>query len=171
MYFKLRHTIINSLPFKKEKIINNSDNPQVEKRPKFFSQNHLFPKSKKKLLPKIYFYTLFFGGLLYLLYGLFPGLRSCPAIFGETVCAPFGIYMVLIASLPGYLIVANILKFLPPIPWLISLIIVIMVSFYIYYMAGKYLDGYGVKKTEEKIGGFVVLFFVILLLAFLLLSV
>lgn len=106
-----------------------------------------------RILPLFYFFVLILSLLLTGLYVIFPGLTLCSSIFGETICTPAGVLIALIASLPGYLIVGNILSADSTVPVVLSFTLVIVVSILFYYLAGKLLDKLkkGKLTTEEII--------------------
>ena len=104
----------------------------------------------KFVLPTIYLLILIFGLLISVLYIFIPSFQICPVIFAQKVCAPVGIYIALFASLPGYILVGNILNFLVGVPWGISLIIVVLITTGFYFLIGLFIDNYKKSNRERK---------------------
>ena len=77
---------------------------------------------------------------------------------------PFGLFLAMIVSIPGYFIGGNILKFFPKMPVLSSMLAVFIVSFFFYRYLGKLIDKLrkGIVSTEEKVKVIVVISFFIL---------
>ena len=101
----------------------------------------------KKLLPKLYIFGLVLGLILSLLYTIYPSFVFCSSFFGDDFCTPIGLFLAIILSLPGYLIVGNILPFLPAVPIVVSLISVLVLSGAIYYFIGLFIDK--LKKVKR----------------------
>jgi len=121
----------------------------------------------RKVLPLIYFFVLAIGGILTLVYAFVPKFTACSSLFGEEFCTPFGIMLMLAASLPGYIIAGNLLFFIiKDLHWAWSLMIVIVASTLIYYLIGLGLDKVKSRPMNpENISKVsIVVFFVILLL-------
>ena len=134
-------------------------------------------KEYKKLLPKLYVFGLVLGLILSLLYTIYPSLVYCTSFFGDDFCTPVGLFLAIMLSLPGYLIVGNILPFLPTIPIVVSVISVLVLAGAIYYFIGLFIDKLKkVKRAKRgrtfessKITIFIVGFFVLILIIFLIL--
>lgn len=126
-----------------------------EKLRKFFSNDF------KKLLPQLYLGIIILGLVLTLLFTIFPSLQVCSSIFGDDFCTPTGLFIGMIASIPGYLIVGNVLGLFQEIPLFISLILVVLVSFVIYFAFGLLLDkafkGNASKSTKSIVAVFIML--------------
>ena len=135
--------------------------------PKFISKR--IPQEYKKRFLYGYILLLILGVFLTLVYAFVPSFTTCSALFGTMFCTPTGIFIALFASLPGYLLAGNALSFLPDVPWIVSLISVIIVSGIFYYMVGKFLDRQKGKKftTESFVRSVIILTLVILVLLLL----
>lgn len=126
--------------------------------------------SLKILLPALYIIVLLMSLLISILYIFIPSLQICPVIFAQKVCAPVGIYIALFASLPGYILVGNILNFLVGVSWGISLAIVILVTVGFYFLVGLFLENYKKRNRAGKtklliwtiFGSFLILFLILL---------
>ncbi len=119
----------------------------------------------KKLLPLSYFFLLLVGVLLTLVYSFVHSLVFCSSIFGTQFCTPVGIFVVLCASLPGYLISGNILTFIGELPWALSFAIVILTSVIFYYLLGLFIDQLKSRKLNaENVSKVIVLIFFAMLL-------
>ncbi len=126
------------------------------------------PKEFKKLFLLIYFLILVLGVILTLAYAFFHNLTVCSSLFGENFCTPMGLFLILLASLPGYIIAGNILKFLPDLPWVISLMLVIAVSCAFYFLVGSFIDGLRKKKiTIPEVNKIIIILSLFLLLLLL----
>ncbi|MCH7641608.1 hypothetical protein IID22_05435 [Patescibacteria group bacterium] len=134
-------------------------------------------KEFKKLLPQIYLSGLIFSFVLTLLFTIYPSLTICSGLFGDDFCTPAGLFFGVLLSLPGYLIVGNILPLLPVVPIVVSLILVLVFSGAVYYFIGLFIDKLKkVKRVKRgrtvkssKITVFIVAFFVFILIIFLIL--
>lgn len=129
-----------------------------------------FRKDSKILLPKIYLVILAFGFILTLLYAAFPGLTICSSFFGEEFCTPAGIYLGLMASLPGYVIAGNLLSSFNELPAVISFITVILTSGLFYFLLGLLIDKVRFKKFS-KLAILIISALVILLIILIILLV
>ncbi len=120
----------------------------------------------RKVLPLFYFLFLVLGGILTLVYAFIPEFTACSSIFGEKFCTPYGIFLMLVVSLPGYLIAGNILFFIKELHWGVSLIIVAATSALFYYLLGFGLDKLKSKalNAENVSKILIIMFFVILFL-------
>lgn len=95
----------------------------------------------KKLLPSFYIFVVIFGLVLTgIHYAFFPKMFLCSSFFGEQICTPAGIFIVVLASLPGYLIAGNILKFLTEIPGFTSFVVIFLSSVLFYFGVGYLVD-------------------------------
>lgn len=128
-------------------------------------------RNLRKVLPLSYSLILVIGGILTLVYAFVPGFVTCTSIFGERFCTPTGIFLMLIVSLPGYLIAGNVLFFIDVLPSALSLLIVALTSFIFYFLLGLSLEKFSSSKlTAEKMSKiFVVGFFVVLVILVLIL--
>jgi len=104
------------------------------------------PKQLSRLMLFVYVSVLVIGIILTIAYVFFHDLTVCSSLFGESFCTPLGIFIALTASLPGYIIVGNILKFFPELPWVVSLVIVTVVSGAFYFFLGTFIDRLKTKK-------------------------
>lgn len=128
----------------------------------------------KKLLPIFYISGLILGLVLTLLYTIYPSLVVCSSLFGEDFCTPAGLFLGGILSLPGYLIVGNVLQFLPAQPIALSLIFVLVITAVTYYLLGLLIDKLKMAKRSwvsksSKITTFVLSSFIVLLILYLIL--
>lgn len=124
-------------------------------------------------LPFFYFLALLISIFISLLYFLFPKLVYCLNIGFESVCAPLGVYTGLVISLPGYILVGNILSnftFGSSMPWIITLMLVLGVSTGVYFFIGKLMDKMMLKPKEDRLKILVISAFALLLLFFIYLS-
>lgn len=126
-----------------------------------------FKKDFKLLLPQIYALVLLFGFILTLLYAAFPSLSICSSFFGEEFCTPAGIYIGLMASLPGYVVAGNLLSSFNELPSGLSFMAVIVTSALFYYLLGMLIDKARKKTTSKPVIVIISLF--LLLLTFLVL--
>ena len=93
----------------------------------------------KLLLPTTYVLSLFLGLILYLIYKIIPAFNTtfCINLGGRQVCTLAGIYIYTLTSLPGYIVLGSIIKYLPfTLPVIISFILIIFVNLVIYYLLG-----------------------------------
>ena len=122
-------------------------------------------KELKKLLLTIYILGLAVSLVLTLFYAFVPSFVTCSSLFGEEFCTPTGLFVAFFLSLPGYLVVGNLLSKLPEIPWLVSLILVIVFSGVFYFFLGAFIDKQKTRKmTLEAFSKFIIyLIFAILL--------
>lgn len=104
----------------------------------------------KKLLPIAYFAFLMLGVLLTFLYSFIHSLTTCSSLFGTDFCTPTGIFIALLASLPGYMISGNLLEFIGELPWGLSFAIVMGTSFVFYYLLGMFIDNFRAKKMDSE---------------------
>ena len=101
----------------------------------------LTKRNFKKLLPVTYIFFVAFGLVLTgIHYAFFPRLAICSSFFGESFCTPAGIFIAIIASLPGYLIAGNILKFTTELPGYVSFVLVFLTSYGFYYLLGLVIE-------------------------------
>ncbi len=105
-------------------------------------------KSKEftKIIPLIYVIGMVIGLLFTIAYAFFHNLVVCSTFFGQEFCTPTGIFIALMLSLPGYVIAGNLLSLIPNFPWIISLVVVIVVSASFYYLLGWLID----QKRSKK---------------------
>ena len=127
-------------------------------------------KDFRVLFIQIYAIILLIAFILTLLFAAFPSLIVCSNFFGEEFCTPTGLYLGLLASLPGYVVAGNILSSFNEIPAGLSFIIVIATSGLFYFLLGLLIDKARFKKFKKSeiiiIAAFVtLLLFTILLLA------
>ncbi|OGM05325.1 hypothetical protein A2715_05610 [Candidatus Woesebacteria bacterium RIFCSPHIGHO2_01_FULL_39_32] len=113
----------------------------------FLSFKKFLPKNFRKAFLLLYIFGLVLGLILTLVYAFVPSFVTCASFFAENFCTPAGIFLILALSLPGYLVAGNILALLPEIPWVPSLIIVIVTSGAFYFLIGLLID----KKRRKKI--------------------
>jgi len=97
-------------------------------------------KDFRILIPQIYGLILLFGFVLTLLYAAFPSLTICSNLFGDNFCTPAGIYLGLMASLPGYVIAGNLLTSFNTLPAGVSFFVVILSSALVYFVIGALID-------------------------------
>lgn len=126
--------------------------------------------SARRFLLTLYIFLVILGVIVTLLYLVVPSLSACPTMFGLRICAPLGIYVILFSSIPGYMIAGNFFSYYPDIPWYVSFLIVLVVSFIFYYAVGLFIDKLRDKDSEKRnvvviIGSFVIFLVVFLLLA------
>jgi len=129
-----------------------------------------FKKDFRILFIQIYLIVLLIAFILALLFAAFPSLIICSSFFGEEFCTPTGLYLGLLASLPGYVVAGNLLSSFNEIPAVLSFIIVIATSGLFYFLLGLLIDKAKNKKFKKSeiiiIAAFVtLLLFTILLLA------
>jgi len=139
-----------------------------------FRERKLFSKIKKKIniigyrktLPLIYLFILILGAVLTFVYAFVHSLVVCSSVFGTDFCTPTGIFIALIASLPGYVIAGNVLSFVGEVHWFLSFVIVIMTSFTFYYLLGYLIDKIKIRKfyAENLSKIIVIIFFSVLLI-------
>lgn len=138
-----------------------------------FSKARLLSNLRKKglkiVLPFAYLLFLVVGLLLYLTHTLFPRLVVCLNIFGGRVCSSIGVLITTVVSLPGYIVVGIILSnFVDKVPVAISLFLVVVISFLIYFAVGFILDKIGRVKIIPKMSLQNLILAIFLILAFLL---
>lgn len=129
-----------------------------------------FKKDFRILFPRIYFSVIIFGFILTLLYAAIPSLIICSSFFGEEFCTPAGIYLGLMASLPGYVVAGNLLSSFNELPSVLSFLAVIATSGIFYYFLGVLIDK-ARKKKFTKTGLIIISTFVALLIFLILLLV
>lgn len=124
-------------------------------------------KFKRSLL-LLYFFILFSGLILTFIYAFIPSFVTCSSLFGNNFCTPTGIFIALLASLPGYIISGNILFFTKDLPWGLSFVIVIAASALFYFILGMLIDSIRVKSlnTEKVSKLLITIAFLILFLLF-----
>lgn len=132
-------------------------------------QRGLKNREYKVLMPLTYLACLVVGTIVSLLYFKFPNLVLCLPVLGQPVCAPTGIYIGLLVSLPGYVLASKVFALLPEIHWILSFIVVVALSFGSYFLLGKFIDRYKPNSSESKVSALVLIFFAALLLVFLIL--
>ncbi len=121
----------------------------------------------RKILPLIYLLLLLLGLVLTIIYAFVHSFVICSSLFGTNFCTPTGIYIALLASIPGYIISGNILYYIGEIPWLISFIVVIITSLVFYYLVGLIIDKYKSKSPSfENISKIIIIIFFCLLFLF-----
>jgi hypothetical protein len=123
---------------------------------------------KRRVIPFLYLVLILLGVVLSIIGSLSGTLEVCLKMFGNEICAPLGVYIILIASIPGYLIVGNLLPFLSEIQWFYSMILVVIISFIFYFLSGYSIDKFRrAKNFRKKTEIFVIASFIILLLIFI----
>lgn len=138
------------------------------------SHVHLIPK--RKVLPVSYLILVAIGFSLSLVSVFVPFLNMCSSPFGSKICAPFGMYIIVAASFPGYLAIGLLQAYIRvvTIPETLSLILVGVLSVAFYYGVGRFLDRRGTRQVffQNKIVAIVSISFVTLiaLLLYLLLA-
>lgn len=127
------------------------------------------PKEFKKLFLFAYIFVLLTSIILTLVYAFVPTFTTCSSLFGEKFCTPTGIFLALFASLPGYLLAGNALSFLPDVPWIISLVAVVIVSGIFYYLLGFVIDKQRGKKftSDSFVKSVIILSLVVFILLLL----
>ena len=128
-----------------------------------------FKKDFRVLFIQIYLIVLLVAFILTLLFAAFPSLIVCSSFFGEEFCTPTGLYLGLLASLPGYVVAGNLLSSFNEIPVALSYVIVVSTSGLFYFLLGLLIDKVKNKKFKRSeiiiISAFVtLLLFTILLL-------
>lgn len=131
-----------------------------------------FKKDLKILFPQLYFLGLIVSLVVTLLFAIYPSLTICSSIFGEEFCTPTGLFMGMIISIPGYLIVGNVLSFFPAIPLVASLFLVLVVTALLYFLAGLLIDKLLKAKRNKstrpnKVTTYITLSFIVLVILFL----
>lgn len=132
---------------------------------------NFFRKDFKVLLPQLYFLGLLLSVVLTLLFTIYPSLVSCSNFFGEEICTPTGLFIGIILSLPGYLIVGNVLPYLPAIPIGISFVLVLVLTAFLYSLLGRFIDklrklNKAKIKKANKITVFIIASFILLVVLF-----
>lgn len=127
-------------------------------------------KDKRILFIQIYIIILLIAFILTLLYAAFPSFIVCSNFFGEEFCTPAGIYIGLMASLPGYVVAGNLLSSFNELPSVLSFLAVIVTSLLFYYLLGILIDK-ARKKKFTKTGLIIISTFVALLIFLILLLV
>jgi len=128
----------------------------------------------KLLLPLIYVFALIFGLFLYLVYKIIPAFDAtfCLNLGGREVCTLAGIYIYTLASLPGYIVLGSVLKFLPfELPVALSYILLIFVNLAIYFLLGAGFQKLIKEKNDPQklIYTLIVFIFLFLLAVYLIL--
>ena len=122
----------------------------------------------KKALPLFYLFVLILSIILTLVYAFIPKFIACSSLFGEQFCTPFGIYLGLLISFPGYIVSGNILSFVKDLPWGISFFIVVTTSFLFYFLTGLIIDNFkGKPLNAENISKLLIIILFPVLLLFL----
>ena len=96
-----------------------------------------------------------------LLFTLYPSLETCSSLLGDYFCTPTGLFLAMVASIPGYLLVGNIVTYLPTLPVWVSLILVFIVTTIIYFAFGLLIDKLFSEK-KSKVTAFIIVSFIIL---------
>ena len=124
----------------------------------------LVKKGFRFILPRLYVKIVILGFVLAGLYTIFPKLIFCGSYIGSKFCMPYGLFVAMVVSLPGYFIGGNILKFLPGVPIIASTLAVFIVSYIFYLYLGRLIDKLrkGLVSTEEKVKTVIVVSFFIL---------
>lgn len=122
---------------------------------------NFFKKDTRVVLIQLYLFVIVFGFVLTLLYAAYPSLLTCSKFFGDEFCTPTGIFVGLLASIPGYVVAGNVLSSFNQLPGWLSLTIVIATSVFFYYLIGLVIDKLrrGKLSLAEKI---VIVAFIIL---------
>jgi len=107
-------------------------------------------KGFRVFIPSIYAFLVLIGVLAYIINLFAPKIEVCPTFFGAKVCAPIGVYIVLVSSMPGYFLVGKLIGIASSVAWYVSLVFVLLASFLIYYLIGVFIDGYKAKKTSTE---------------------
>ncbi len=103
--------------------------------------------SYKKFFLSLYILGLLLGVILVFFGTFIPSLITCSKIFGVSFCTSTGVFLILLLSLPGYLIAGNLMSFMREIPWSISLMIVVVTSGLFYFFIGFLID----KKRKKEL--------------------
>jgi hypothetical protein len=128
-------------------------------------------KPPRLILPMLYISIVFLGFIVALINLFTDILTICPTFFGSSVCAPLGVYIGLIVSIPGYIIATNLLPFVGDLIWFFSLVIVIIISLLFYTFLGWMIEIFkSDKRTDEKVKLLIILVFSVLLLVVILFS-
>lgn len=99
----------------------------------------------------VYLLVIVSGLILYVSYIMFPSFdfSLCLNLKQNQICTVFGLYLTVISSLPGYIIVGTILNaFFYILPSWFTYLLVIIVSAVIYYAIGKYFDKLNSSKND-----------------------
>lgn len=104
----------------------------------------------KKIVPLIYLITLVIGIVLTFIYTFIHSFVTCSSLFGTDFCTPTGIFVVLFASLPGYIISGNLLSFIKDIPSSVSFAVVILTSIVFYFLLGLLIDKFRSRKMSAE---------------------
>lgn len=120
----------------------------------------------KVLLPTIYIGGLAIGFILTLLFAAFPQLVTCSSLLGEEFCAPTGLFLFVLLSLPGYLIMGNIANFVPQLPMSITLFFTVGLSGFIYFFLGLAIDSVIKKKLTTRLATIYIIIASIIVLLF-----
>lgn len=126
-----------------------------------------FKKDLKIVLVRLYLLGLVISVILVLLFATFPSLVVCSQFLGLEFCTPTGIFLGLIISIPGYIIAGNLLARVENIPWLISLLAIVLTSLGFYYYLGLAIDKFKKADIKGKVKVVVVSAFAVLLVLLL----
>lgn len=108
-------------------------------------------REARVLLPLLYILVLILGFNIALFAGSSDLLTTCSGFLGEEVCTPTGIFIALVASIPGYIIAGNIFPDQLGLPWILSLIIIVVVSGLFYYLLGFGVDRLRKEKPTTEV--------------------
>jgi hypothetical protein len=122
-----------------------------------------FSGSLSQVFLRTYILLLIFSFFVAILWYVFPVLETCLVMFGHSICAPAGIYIGLLLSMPGYLLFANILSGFPEVHWFISLSVVVAGSALVYLMIGLLIDKYRAENSYGRTKLIAITAFVMLL--------
>jgi uncharacterized membrane protein len=126
-------------------------------------------RSLKVLLPTIYVGGLIIGFILTLLFAAFPQLVVCSSLLGEEFCAPTGLVLFLVLSLPGYLIMGNVASLAPQLSMTVTLFFTVGLSGLIYFFLGLAVDSVVRRKLTTRLATIYIIIASIIILLFALL--
>lgn len=136
----------------------------------------LFIKRNPKFIaPITYVLILVLGLFLMEIAKIIPGfkLQGCVNLGGQDVCTLFGVYIATVVSLPGYILLGGLLRFLGlNFPQFESYIMLLLVNIIVYYLAGSLsIKLISIRKNPDKLVTYVIIsLLTILIITFLLLK-
>jgi hypothetical protein len=104
---------------------------------------------KKQVLPLLYVILIIVGLLLSFISLFLPILNLCASPFGSPICASAGMFLIVVSSFPGYLIVGLVEAYTntTQIPEIVTMLLVGGVSALLYFVIGLLFD----RKVFKKI--------------------
>lgn len=128
-----------------------------------------YRKNLKIFVPLLYLFLLLIGFLLYLITKIIPAfdMTSCLILGGQRVCTLVGLYLSTLVSLPGYIVIGSLLRWIQlELPVAVSYILVVFTNVAIYSFFGsaiqKLVDS---KNKPDKLVTYTLLYLFVLLLA------